>query len=816
MLTSTFVIFGGANGAEMSTNTKAYGDAGKILYVYGSNKTLANEWRGYLTNLNYAVDLLPQNGLMDAEYYNYNLVIIGTDADSILYQEVFNMYRSDIPIIGIGGGGGRFAPILKMTTHFYYSGSYTNSISASNLFVYSTPNTISGVPGNIQLYNAPGSDIYLLSKSERNLNETLFFGNWTGNSMYSPIAQINNYLFYGYTISPTELTSSGNALLENIIYYMDKQHGYNVYIPRMLSRITMDGEYSYLFEWYGAHFINLDDTWNNYTAIFEDESYIYLYLQVLNTSSSDYLTVHFENNNSRSTSKQESTFYVMLAESWSGVKYRDVDSSGSWSSFKDPDGVNIIAAWVFGLQYCTAEVKILKSYMGLNKNGDNLLGFGMQYTDVINYPSTFVYYNPSTYITAYSQNHWNGQYEEISTPASYIYPIVDGMYTSSEWNGASQYFIQDSNGNSIFVRSTADSPYLYLGGYISNVSGITESLYFYFDPEGNGGSSPQTDDIRFWFTKSGSNSFEYYEEHGTGTGWSSPISPENATMKMTMRGNYVYYEMKIPYNVLGINIGTFKDIHMRVRSEIGSSYYEIPYGSSYTMPDEWTLLLTSPSAWGSDYMTFDAHNGTVVTVDGTMSPGEWDDAFYYSYPVSVTTKHLSMYTKTVDQKMYILLYYPNPSSSDTYIDLAFDVNYDHDGALKNGDFAIRVEFTGGSMEWYASGGNWVSTTPSGWIYAMDKSSHNWTVEIMINFAKLNIVPGEEKDIGVIVYLQDYGSGKQNEPVFGDWYNTSTWNRITSSDNWGGSTVVPEFNTELIAVMFIAIFAVITTLVKKRR
>ncbi len=818
MLASSFAVIGAVSGAETSTQTRAYGDAGKILYIYGDNKTIANEWREYLTDKNYTVDMLPVNGVSNANYYRYNLIMIGTDATGISTEEIKHMYLSDIPILGIGVGGGRLLPIMGLTTYLYSSTSGTDTVDALNVSIYQTPNSISGAPGEIQIYNHIASNIYVMKKSERNLNDTLFIGNWTPNKAYATIAQVNHYMFYGYTQSPKEITANGDGILENIIYYMDKNHGYNIRIPRMLSRINMDGKYSYLFEWYGANFIRLEDTWNNYTAIFEDESYIYLYLQVVNTSDSDYLSVHFESNNSRSVSLQDSTFYVVLSEGGGGVFYREADSSGSWTSFKNPDGVNITAYWNFSSQYCTAEVKILKSYMGLSKNGDNILGFGMQYTNVVSYPSTFRFNEPNTYITAYSQTHWNGQYEEIRTPASYIHPVIDGSFSSSEWNGASQYYLQDESGHGVLVRSLEDGSYLYLGGYISNVSNKESTIRFYFDPNGNGGSAPQTDDVRFSGSKLDNDTFSYTENHGTGSGWSPDKSATNATIKMTMNGNYVYYEMKIPFNVIGITSGTFKDVHMRVHTYIDGSSYTVPYLSYYLKPDEWTLLLTSPAAWGNNYMTFNAHNGTAVTLDGVKSAGEWDDAFLYSYPVSNTpNKNIDMYMKTSGNKLYILAHYSNPTPSNyTNIQLGFDVDYDHNGPLKSGDFAIKIAFNGEINEWRVSGGNWVYTTPSGWSFAMDNSSSSWTIEIAIDYSKLNITMGNAKDIGVITYINDDGAGAQNEPTSGSWFDISTWNRITSSDNWGESTEVPEFSDGILAMMLIVVFAAVAVAARKRR
>jgi len=821
MLASSFAVIGAVSGAETptSTETRATSSEGRILYVYGNDKMLANEWREYLTNLNYLVDLLPQAGMANAQYSHYNMVIVGTDATTIPFTEIKTMYRSEVSIIGIGNGGGRVSTILGMTPQHFVSGANTQDIIAEDISIYNTPLSVPGVPGTVQLYSEPASNIFLLMRAQRDANSTLFLGNWSANTSYSPIVQINSYMYYGFIQSPKVLTSAGDAFLQNVIYYMNSRHNYNIPIPRMTSRINFDGQYSYLFEWYGARFIYVDHTGKNYTGMFEDESYIYIYINILKTDDTDYLSIHFEKNNSRMLMPQKSTFYVILSESKGGVKYREFNAStGNWDAFKNPDGTNIDAAWNFGTQYYTAEIKISKAYMGLNKGSEQLLGFGIQYTNVTNYPSTLSWSNPSTYLTAYSQNHWKGQYEEISTPSSYRAPVVDGVISSPEWNGASQYYLQDSVGHPVYVNSMVVGSYLYLGGYIANISGRISTIWFYFDPNGNGGSEPQTDDFRFRGSKQSDDTFTYQESHGTGSGWASEEPLTNATMKMTMWRDYVYYELKIPLNILGITPGTFKDVHMRVRSYVNGSGYNVPFESSYVKPDGWTLLLTSPSAWGSDPMTFDAHNGTAVTLDGVKSSGEWDDAFPYYYSVSGTTKYISMYTKTYNEALYIYLHYSNPvdKTEDTLVELGFDVDYDHDGTPRDGDFVIEVNYLGQAREWYPGSTYWNETNPSGWSFAIDNSSSGWSVEIMIPYEKLNLTPGDDKDVGMVLYFTDGSSISQNQPVFSSWWDTSTWNRITSSDNWGGSIEVPEFSSGIIAMMLIAVFAVVAVVARKRR
>ena len=105
VLASSFAIMGGVSGAEMPTASRAYGDGGKILYIYGNDKSLAQDWRVYLEDKDYKVDLLPQDGVMNAEFAMYDLIIIGNGSNSIGSAVLKDMYRSGVPILGIGNGG---------------------------------------------------------------------------------------------------------------------------------------------------------------------------------------------------------------------------------------------------------------------------------------------------------------------------------------------------------------------------------------------------------------------------------------------------------------------------------------------------------------------------------------------------------------------------------------------------------------------------------------------------------------------------------------------------------------------------------------
>ncbi|NPA75262.1 MAG: hypothetical protein GXO25_04185 [Euryarchaeota archaeon] len=811
MLVSTLVIFTGASEAVAPETMRAVDDKGRVLYVYQNDKILADEWRTFLMNEGYYVDLLPVSGLSNAQYENYDFVVIGNETVNIAYSDAEDMYRSNIPILAVGIGGVYTGIRLGMFSNGYYSSYRTTLIDAKDLFIYNTPNSVSGVPGTLTLYSESAYRIYLLRMGDRSANQTLYMGYANGSSAYSPIGQINNFLFYGFTQSPKSLTATGMSVMENILYYLDPNNNYNVGIPRVSTPIILDGKYTYLFEWYSYHHIYVDESGLNYTAFYEDYDNLYIMIHIANTTNSDYFAFTFDSNNTRiSGSTDEHTFYVLLSES-SGVTYRESDSSGVWGTFKSPDGVNITANWTFNTNYDMAEIKISKSYLGVNMYTDNLLGFGIQYTGVINYPTTFSFRNSSTYLTMYSENHWTGQYEAVSSNPGYS-PNVDGVVNYYEWYGAASYYVQDTDFNPVMLKTVYDGDAVYFGGYIANYSGVYSAIYLYFDPDNNGGTSPQTDDFRLRIDKYSDDSMVYAENYGTGSGWSGNQPVSNATLAATMNGDRLYFEMRVNYSKLGLQRGVFKDVHMRVRSYVNGTGYNVPYYSSYTSPDEWKLILTSASAWGVGFRTFDAHNGSAITLDGSISNGEWNDAFPVHQPVPYSGKDIDVYMKTdVDKEVLnIQVHYPNPGASNsTAIYIGFDVNYDHDGAVRDDDFVISVTFDNVAMEWKGTAqGTWNTSTPQGWTYSMDNSSvGEWTVEISINYSKLNILRGVPKNIGVIVLIVDSSVGSGYVPLGGTLSNTSTWNLLTSSDNWG-TAVVPELNPVLAVLLIVGLLAVI--------
>ncbi len=810
MLLASIVVIGGASEAK---EVKAYGYNGSILYIYKDNKTLLNEWETYLNNIGYKVDFLQMDTLGSVEYNNYDLIIIGNDSVAISSSDRKIMFMSNVPILGVGEGGVYFYMYSEFGGGYYLTSTTDILEVKKNLIVYTEPNAISGVPGNLQIYSTASYRIYVFDTQQLPYEKTFSMGYLAGNDRYTQFFQRDQFMFWGFTQSPNYLTSDGDKLLQNAIYYMVSNNNFNIYVPHVQNRITFDGQIGF-FEWFGAHFVYPDSTYANYTAFFEDESNIYILINFKNmTSDYDYMTLWFERDNNRTSGVDKSVFYVILKEHY-GVKYREVINYNTWGTFNDTDGTNIDAKWNYASDYDTAEIRISKNYLGITGNQRGIMGFGIQYhinNNLINYPASFNWNNATTAISLYSQNHWKGQYEHVSAPRGST-PILDGVYDYKEWHSASINSLPTYYNEATLIRFMHDTQKLYVGGFWSNGTASTSSIYLYFDVNGDGGTTPQTDDFEIWGGRNG-NTFYANEHYGTGSDWGTSQPLTNATIKFTMSGNYIYFELAINFSKLNIYPGSYKEIRMSIDYSINNHPYLIPTERQHTVPDTWNITLYSPSYWGDNKLNLDAKVGSPVNIDGTIDSHEWDDSYIY-YFKEYTGKTISMYVKNDESHLLLAFYYPTPTeSSSTFIDLGFDVGYDHSGAPQSGDFAIRITYTNQTVEWHGSGGNWVGATPSGWTRAIDNTTDKWTVEISIDYTKLGLIPGVDSRIGFILYFSDDGNGYFTEPMGGNFTNLGTWSTIESSDAWG-ETVVPEFNAMLLTAM-LAIFVPAIVIWKRR-
>ena len=635
---------------------------------------------------------------------------------------------------------------------------------------------------------------------------------------YSTIFQINSFIFYGYTQSPKYLTSDGDLLMKNIIYYLDPSNNYDVPLSREVNQVTVDGKFTTVTEWWDYPEIRVGDRSDNYTSYYEDPFSIYILIHIFNTSGVDFLSVFFDVNNSRSGGKVETTtIQIIFSEVFQGVRWRSVNPDGTWSTYKEADGINITANWSLDSPYDMAEIQISKSFLDIENYTDTMLSFGIEWSGTTNLPSTFDPNNLSTYVTMYSPNRWTGQYIVINSPqmGDNTYPTIDGELNYDEWSGYNEYYIDGFGGEPMYVRTvTHKMDTVYFGGYVPNFTNQYAIISFYFDTDGDGGHSPQSDDFKIVGYKNYTdNSLHTFEKYGTGSGWGSEHTLTNAEMALRLEGDKMYFELAISYSKLGLTPGVAHRIPMAILGAYVWFYYPIPFYANTTDPSTWNLTLNSPSSWDSSYMTFDAHNGSAVTVDGNKEYEEWKDAFPYYYYSSGSGMGLYMYMKTdpVAEKLYIAAHAPYPTdSNNTMLNLAFDIK--GDGTLSSEDFIIEFTFKNYINEWKWDGSSWILATPSGWSYAMDNTTNPWTIEIAIDYSKLHLTPGIQQNMSIYIWLNDYGRGEVNAPSQGSWTDSSTWNTITSSDEWG-TAPIPELNPVILVLLVTVLIAIIA---RKRR
>jgi|GEM_PF-6339181 len=815
LLFSSLITMGAGASNEELKNTASYVYR-EVLIIY-DNSTLAEEWKMYLESLGYhMINFLPYDGLKNAQYDNYGLVIIATDSHYLNSYDFKILLRSQARILGVGVGG--VYGYIQMGYNGYYSpvpDSTTNILVKKNLSVYNYPYQISGVPGELTIFDTPANRVYMGDASQLNNSQSISIGFFPGNTNYPTIIQIENYLFFGYTQAPSHLTSDGDKLLKNLIRYMNNRYGTNtnIGIPRIYNRININGFLS-ISEWLGAKKVYLDTDYN-YLYLAEDESYLYIGLYLKNSSyTSDFIDVWFERDNNRTDGVDTSVFYLIFQEYY-GLAYREADGYNSWGPFKNLDGVNIDGKANFTSSRMTAEIKISKSYLGISPDDSNLMGFGVmyRYESVIKaYPTTFNWRDAQSAITVYSLNHWKGQIEYLNSKR-WVSPTIDGIYENDEWYGSSYYTITHADGRHSQIRVCHDDNNLYFGGYIPNVSGYSSVLYLYFDTDSNGGDTPQTDDFQIWGGKGSSNTIFAYEHYGDGSGWGATQSLTDAEMKFALRADRLYFELRLAFSKLGITPGNYKEIKMQIATNAAGSTYKIPTTALHTVPSTWNISLYSQSFWSSDQMTLDAHNGNSVNIDGDLY--EWNDvSFFYTFPTKMG-KDIYVYMKTSEEHLIIgLRYYKPLVSSTTNFQLGFDVGYDR-GVPQQEDFVILIFHSGGTKEYRGNSTTswWDEVVPAGWSYAMDNSSTTgWTVEISIEFSKLGITQGIPSKIGFVLFLRE-ASGSSHSPVSSDFSDLGTWNTITSSDDWQ-EYVIPEFGT--LAFISLSVLLIAAVIVRRKK
>jgi parallel beta-helix repeat protein len=219
------------------------------------------------------------------------------------------------------------------------------------------------------------------------------------------------------------------------------------------------------------------------------------------------------------------------------------------------------------------------------------------------------------------------------------------------------------------------------------------------------------------------------------------------------------------------------EMHFGDHCDVYENYPELP------------IQLYSEDSWYYQHIPIiDVKSGTTPSIDGVISPGEWDDAD--SFMFFNDQGEIRIYFKHDDSSLYFM----SDIVDSTYYwgdDIVIGIDTEHNGGTSpqsdDYQFYIMREVTNSEIR-RGTGSGWESVPVNEWAgHVINETSSNattWIAEISISYAFLNIVDGEQI---MGIELRSY----DNDPQ--DWYNwpadgleddPMTWANMQSSDKWG--------------------------------
>ena len=182
--------------------------------------------------------------------------------------------------------------------------------------------------------------------------------------------------------------------------------------------------------------------------------------------------------------------------------------------------------------------------------------------------------------------------------------------------------------------------------------------------------------------------------------------------------------------------------------------------------------------------------GSMPTIDGQISPGEWDDADTVLV-ASLPEGPAVIYYKQSPDSLYIAIELPDGTYNDfDNASIYFDTDHDGGSAPQTDDFGCGSHRGGMLVEFVGTGSGWVQDSIDGWNAALTSTSTYWQVEYSVSFGKLAIVQGVAKTIGFETRVGDNGNGSANWPAGASNGNPNTWADIVSPDNWSSPDSIP--------------------------
>lgn len=385
-------------------------------------------------------------------------------------------------------------------------------------------------------------------------------------------------------------------------------------------------------------------------------------------------------------------------------------------------------------------------------------------------------HNPDTYYIFYRDTNEIAKARKVNLAKH----NVDGIDNDSIWNGRSKFAFGDGGRGNVSNHFAEEGLYFFFEMQDDKVCAegtavyLNDSVEMYLDTLGNGGKTPQTDDVQVRVDVDGN--IEVLK--GNGTEW-APFN-DNTFAGIQKTGNGYNVEVFIPWSDLGMEKApasmkvSFGSVDWDgVKKSDGSR--EITWsgiGSDPQIPDNYTKMTSNsievPKSGGILVVTPPKAPASEVKLDGVFDDKLWENAQLFLYSgMSVKVRYVwtdnGCYmafdvtddnVKTASSKVY------ENSSVEVYLDAQ-----NNDGNPDDNDRTILVDAAGNMIFRKGVEGTYIDFIGSAIQSKAVKTASGYAVELYIPWAEL----GGEKPEKMGVAFAQIMLWEGQDPVL-RWFN----------------------------------------------
>jgi hypothetical protein len=218
-----------------------------VAYIYKYDTGKAIDFKNLLTTGGYGVDLIPLNTVTATNFTTYTEIIMADDTGSLdawgtALSQVTPITIANKPIVGLGEGGyaffGQTGSPIGWPHGWHGPAQFVDNPVPVPSNYYVDPFDLSALLGSpIKLYQAVNNEVGIYVPGSPPANVTVL--GWElpsspppqGKHDHAPLISDNCYQLWGFSESPTRMTTEGRQLFLNAVKY-----GYTVLKPRYCSQ----------------------------------------------------------------------------------------------------------------------------------------------------------------------------------------------------------------------------------------------------------------------------------------------------------------------------------------------------------------------------------------------------------------------------------------------------------------------------------------------------------------------------------------------------------------------------------------------------